>query len=376
MNTLQIKPLRPVLFRERGSALITTMFLMFVIGLAAAGVLTIIKQDMHMGGTLKSRVAAREVANGAMEQALAWLAKNPHQEGVMSTTASAANVRAGTLGAGSYTVTAATRANGTIVLLSTGSATGQVRTTRVYLHWIDSNIAFDNAIFSDASIAGNGTFVITGRVYSNASVNLGGSSSVNGDVYSAAANPVATVTSGHTKTGNMPVISFPQLDTQWYLQTASTNGQVYNASSLHFPVTFNNPAGGVIVINGNVKLSGLKDILTVNGGTLVINNGDLTSTGNGKVSITPVTNTDGTTPSLMVLNGSISLGGNSNTLKGLIYTNAGSVSLQGTSDVYANVVSKGTVTPGGTANLVSVTKNNIKIDPNMLKPQIFAWEEN
>lgn len=355
---------------ERGSAMVLAFFAILVVVLACATMLTVAKQELAMNRYLVDRNKARAVANGGMEKTLAWLTQNPTLGQAIPT-----SVSQGTMGGGSYVVTTSSVSSGVMMLLSTATVDNVTAQTRVCLKWPDSAIALNAAIFSNGNISGNGSYQVNGDVYSNQNINMGGSATVDGDVYAHGTAAVSN-TNGHGIHPGSPQISFPKVDTNYYYDIASSHGQVISLADFtkNKTATFS-PAGDVLWVNANggtISMTGNYDI-TVNG-TLVVYNGSVDIRGNANLTVNAKTTSEGTMPAMIVIGGTVSLGGGAN-IDGCIYANAGTVSMQGTADLDGNVIAWGDVNPGGTPTVTPKAKNDVELDPKDIQLSLLSWLE-
>ena len=108
-----------------------SMFFMFVVTLAAASMSLMVNQDLFMNRQLVNRARALEVANGALEQALGWIAQHPDN----TANDLPADLRTGTFGtAYAYDVEVTAYDYGLYRLMATGQVspnTSQAATQRV-----------------------------------------------------------------------------------------------------------------------------------------------------------------------------------------------------------------------------------------------------
>ena len=352
--------------RQRGSALIATMFVVAIIALEATTMYALVGQQMTTSKNSMYRADARNLANGAAERAVAWLTQNPTLYTAVPT-----SLTRGTLGNGTVSVTV-NDLSGTcpnlLQIVSTATVNNVAVTARVYFKRpTTGSLALGYGIFTNNNLDLGGTPDVYASTWTNASLTGNGSAAVHGT-----ATYVISNTSKIAGTKASGPIDFPQIDSDYYYQIALADSQVWtfdgttytNATtgttkSTSASVTFT-PTQGIVWVNctptgaTNIKLSGTKKgTLTVTDGSLFIKGaGSIDATGNGTIFITPKAGTTTTyaCPALVLLDGNLSLGGNSGLL-GCCFVANGTASMTGTSDFYGSLISYGEVSMQGTAKL-------------------------
>jgi len=343
---------------EHGSALVLSMFFMFLLTLAAASMTVMAHQGLFMNRKLVDRARAQEIANGTLEQSMGWIAKHPDNTAAELPSA----LRVGNLGAdGAYTVDVTDFGLGMYRLLATGTvAPGTLRQTsqRVAAYVRRSNYAqaFGTAVFSNGNISvGGGYDVHSGGTHSNGNTTVFGSANVNGPTTAhGTCSPAPPGISGAA------AIAFPLMDYNYYISKP-----------------------GITVVNGNLKLNS-KGSLTPSGGILYVK-GDLTVnaqyTVNGMIIVTGSVKVVGQgltvnpmgLPGIVAITGDIDLAGGS-AVNGLVYTGIGQVTANGNSTINGSIIANGTCTLSGTGALyyVSGTDPAVLNDP---KVHVLAFED-
>ena len=342
---------------ERGSALILSMFFMFVVTLAAVSMSLMVNQDLFMNRQLVNRARALEIANGALEQALGWIAQHPdNTAGDLPS-----SLRSGTFSSEyTYGLEVTAYDYGLYRLLATGqvsSNTAQAATQRVAAYVRRSNYAqaFGTAVFSNGNIGIGGNYdVASGGTHSNGDANAFGSSHITGPrTAHGVSNPSPPGVSG------VAAIEFPLLDYDYYLNQPGIeviNGNYkLNSGSI-------TPSGGILYIKGDLTVNAQ---CTVNG--MIIVTGSVRVVGQG-MTVNPMG-----LPGIIAINGDIDLGGGG-TVNGLIYTGLGAVTVRGDSTINGNIIANGTTTLSGNGilNFVGGTKPHLRNDP---KAHVLALED-
>lgn len=342
---------------ERGSALIMSMFFMFVVTLAAVSMSLMVNQDLFMNRQLVNRARALEVANGALEQALGWIAQHPDNTAGDLPSA----LRAGTFGSAyPYDLEVTAYDYGLYRLLATGQVlpnTSQVATQRVAAYVRRSNYAqaFGTAVFSNGNLSSGGNYDIrSGGIHSNGNANVFGSSTVTG-----------TRTAHGTSTPSPPGVSgaaaieFPLLDYNFYLNQPGiqvVDGD-YHLNSGSFT-----PSGGILYVKGDLTVNANA---TVNG--MIIVTGNIRVTGQG-LTVNPMG-----MPGVVAITGDIDLAGGG-IINGMIYAGLGTVTVRGNSTINGRVIANGTTTLSGNGilNFVGGTRPQLLNDP---KAHVLALED-
>ena len=374
---------------ERGAAFMTAIFCGMILALSAAGVVLMLKQSMWETRKITNDTLAKMVATGGLERAVAFLGKTP--------TASLSSVpQSGTIGtgagAGTFTITTTDlsgTSSGLVCLASNGTINNTAAQSRVYLTQpIDYSSALSLGIYAKGLIDGNGGSFTVGKVkkcdvYAVGTVIIDGKG-LYGNASSSSATCV-TNNSGYTDTPNAAKIPFPQVDSNYYYKTATSNNQKYTNLETGLPAsaytsTGFTPPGGVVWIESTsattFKFNGNKGILNVKG-IVVVNNASMDTTGNGDVTIGV---TGSLKPGLIFLNGGgINMGGNgAQVINGAIYTDSGDVTFKGGATLNGSVLCGGSVSlsGGGNGDFVSpIGKVDIVTLPTDAQCALVFWEE-
>ena len=358
---------------EKGSALIVTMFCIMILSLCAANVAIIINQSVKESKDAYWNMKAREAAVGGMEKTLSWAAS--HQEDLLSIPS---NISNGTLNGESYSVSCTLIANDIYLFKSEGTFITKEHVIRVYVLKHSPLEPFKFGMFSNCNIDGNGNFVLgsagnTGDIFANGNVNLGGNSQLFGDA-KAGGDAYAN---GDAKAGGQSLIKFPKINSTYYFDIAQKNGQIFSAlPAAALTSAGYTPPGGVLWLDmkgQSLSLSGNNGKMIVNG-TVVINGGDLKSTGNGEIKINPPIINGKQAPALLLFSSNADLSGNSQTINGLIYTNAGYVKVGGASTVTGAIVAFGSIGIIGNFVFNPSLGYDIQIDEQEKLLEILFWE--
>lgn len=342
---------------ERGSALIMAMFFMFIVSLAAVSMSLMVNQDLFMNRQLVNRARALEIANGALEQALGWVALHP------SNTASdlPSTLLTGTFGADyTYGLEVTAYDYGLYRLLATGQVspnTSQAATQRVAAYVRRSNYAqaFGTAVFSNGNLSVGGNYdIVSGGIHSNGNADVFGSAAVAGP-----RTAHGTSTPSPPGVSNATAIDFPLLDYDYYLNKPGiqvVNGNYkLNSGSI-------TPSGGILYVKGDLTVNANA---TVNG--MIIVTGSIRVVGQG-LTVNPMG-----MPGIVAITGDIDLAGGG-TVNGLIYTGLGTITIRGDSTVNGRVIANGTTTLSGNGilNFSGGTTPQLLNDP---KAHVLALED-
>ena len=351
---------------ERGVAMIVALFAILVIGLSAAGLLTLLDQEILENKNLLKRAQARAIANGGVERVIAWLTQNTGATGGAPTSVTAAN-----LGSGSYSVAVNDKGNLILEIVSTGTVGGVAVTSRAYLLSPgNGDAALSTAIFTQSNLTVSGHALVTGDLWTNHDLTAYGHIEVTGTGYY-----VGHInkwwswwlpwdfTSQHVTTP----LAFPTVDSDFLYKTAAADYEVYNFDGSKYTYTLGpnagktksgttfNPVHGVVWLNctkQNIDLAGNKGTLTVNKGSVVFKNAKtLSVSGQDTITVSPPLNSSGGSwPGLVMLDGSVIFSGyatfNGGGVYG-IYLRSGGITVSGHADFRGNIVSYGGVTISG-----------------------------
>ncbi|OPZ29894.1 MAG: hypothetical protein BWZ02_00912 [Lentisphaerae bacterium ADurb.BinA184] len=259
--------------RQRGTALVTVMFIVMVVGVGAGSLGLMVSRDVHKCRGVVDRLKAQEVATGALGRALGILAGDVSQ--IASPSAEMTN---GTLGDGTFNLTVAEDEDDSAIycLAATGTVGDQSQNVKVYVRLPESAGSFLKGLFADKDINAGGGGSCDGQVqnngtHSNGATDFGGHVSVDG-----VASAVGTVTASNNvtlksgSTPNVARIAFPKLDFDYYYSIAAAHSEVVGAegTTTNLSGTYT-PAGGVLWVVGDARIS---SHTTINGALFLTGN--------------------------------------------------------------------------------------------------------
>lgn len=243
--------------------------------------------------------------------------------------------------------------------------------------------AFEFTIVSGSTIGWTGSGVMSGgaKIHSNQALALSGS----GDITVANAySSVRISTSGNScrLTGNatapaisdsksritgtktvapVPTVAIPQIDLTPYYNYALAHGQVYSGNNFQPPA---NPSGGIVWVNGSVKITG----------------GELTgcyiATGDIDISGNAVQHKVGTYPAFVSRDGNIKMTGGA-TMEGLVYSRIGTIDFAGGGTLSGSIMSGGAFSKSG-GSMVFNYVDSTPTAPGTYSPDIVtvsAWQK-
>jgi len=341
---------------NRGTAMIAAMFCLLLTSLTAASMSILVKQQLNMGRLLMARNQAKEIAEGALSQALADMSLSP-------TKTLSAGVMNGALGEGTYDVTLTPISGNLSVLAATGTVDTIGQTIKTYVLKPTFYLALNKGIFSNdyIDVYGNGTIYngthsnTWSQMQGNCTIATGSMDSVGiSDI-----NGAACVVSGIIRSG-VSRLTMPQLDFSYYNEIAIANNQVRTG-----PCTITGditPPGGVIWVVGDVTLKKC----TINGS--VFATGSIQTQGQSSV-ISP----SNKFPALASVNGIIDFQGGS-LYKGMVYAKTGYVDCHGNCTIKGSIIAFGFVLCHGNWGVLDYEAS----DPILLddpKVHVLAWEQ-
>jgi hypothetical protein len=339
---------------RRGSALITTLIIAFSL-CACVGVL--VSAGLHvnkMAGALGGRVRAQAIAEAGACYAYSILATN------FDTRNNAASFPATAYAGGVYDVTVTPVGADRAVITATGTCDNVTEIVMLDVICVTSGSggppegAFAYTIVSgdDMTFTGSGPINVGGgTVQANGAFKMTGSCSLLGDLKSCVQiwSTGTTILDGDTwapmykgKSAGSPdnitgtkttqavaPVTIPDIDLTPYYNWAVAHGQVYNGNQ-HFSGSGNLvPNGGVMWVNGNLKIS--------TSGTMTgcfIATGDIQITGSGdQIKV-------GNLPAVISRDGDIDISG-SGRFHGLLYAKTGGFDKSGSGDVVGSIVCAG-----------------------------------
>ena len=316
-----------VLSNRRGTVFLTTMVCVFLMSTTGGYLYVMSARNSHYANQLQKSTQALMLAESGLARALSTIKVD------WNAISSDGNFPETSLGTGTYDAGVAT-VSGRYLVSSVGSVEGVTRTVSAEV--TPPAISALDYAFAGGSIAahvidpgtGQATGTITGDIYSAGPLTLDGPTggnllNITGDVDGASTiSTSSSVTVSGTQTQNYTAtVNFPTVDFSYYQTIATANSQYYNGdqtfASGALPAA---PAGGVIYVNGNVKIRGTQSVTAA-----VIATGNITIEKSGSTYPRVTVNKFGNFPALMTQNGSITFtstgnGGAYLTVTGLIYS--------------------------------------------------------
>jgi len=345
-----------------GSAFITTMFVIGVLSVVTAGMITIavnqpfaVRRDCDM-------IRAKAIAEAGANIAFVMICSN------YSTVSNSAAFPVTNYRGGKYDPTVTPMSPTSAVISCIGVYNVATSTVALDVRNITTNMptgsgqpaatgAYACAMMSGGQMTWNGNSTVNmgaGTLQSNTGLQIAGNSRIQGDVairgqlkmtgnarvtgdataasYSLSGNTSVT---GTKTTGTVPLVAIPDIDLTPYYNTALANGQVYSSShsfSGNYTMT---PPGGIIWVDGDLSFSG--------NGTIT---GCIIATGNITMSGNVTQNAVNYYPALVSQTGNITLAGNTS-LHGLLYTKTGNTTISGNVELTGSIISAGTYNMSG-----------------------------
>ncbi len=348
---------------ENGSAMIAVLFFAILISMAAGNIFVLARQEISLGHRIVDRTSAQQVAEGAANQALGYMAAD-----LANITSPPAVVTSGSMGNGAYAVQVNTFGGSSFEIISTGTVNDMSRTIRVYGRYpSDPTLALNKAFFTNANLKLTGGGAVNknvegGDTHSNQNTELSGHVTLTGAASSTGTMSVTGAASAADgATDGEPPIAFPKLDFDHYYAIAEANSEVYDGD-----VQLNgnySPTGGVMWVNGNVKT---KSHVNFNG--LLIVTGDIHQASQ----FTQVQYDD--YPALVSRNGNMHLSGQTET-EGLIIAQTGSIDLTGVCTINGSIMAWGDIFTRGNWGVVNFTAQEPELeDDGGRTVEILVWE--
>ena len=364
---------------KTGSALLTTMGIVFLIAAVAAGMVAMGRQEVFSSIRLRDYVKAQMIAEAGVNDAYNELktnwaarldaAKFPltsfdggHYDatvfGVGSNTASITST-------GLYgTATATVRADiQNIITTTTNGATipgvgpfGFAILSGGNVSWAgnsDMEMMSNGFIHANGSYEANGVNTVRGNVESSVGISLIGAAAITG---TAKAPVVEGAHVGSEIEGPVPVVPVPNIDLTPYYNAALANNQVFSGTkTISGTVT---PAGGIMWVNGNLIIQEG----TFNGCFIATGTIEMKAAANDTtIALNQVNNY----PVLASRDGSILVKqAKLLTFDGLIYVKTGGFDKQGAGDVEA----RGSIIAAGNVSKVGEWSGFIYSDPTPAPP--------
>ena len=348
---------------QQGSALIAVLVIALIVAFAAGSLGTMLRSSAHTNRIIVNRVKARQIADGAAQQALALIADDFDR---VSTPTS--EMTSGSLGDGTYEVDIQDLGNNTAVILADGTVGNRTERVKVFFRFPQSGAAFDKGVFANDDFTGSGggsLGTLDHGSHSNQDTYLKGHVTVRGDADSVGSTTVrgAATVNGVVRSGVSP-IDFPAVDFDHYYNIASANGEVYtpNGGTLQMKNQTYSPDGGVMWVVGDVKISGHT---TINGALFVT--GDIKQAGQCEL------NKAGALPAFVSRDGDIHLSGHGASIEGLVYAASGRIDVTGYHRIYGALVAWGEVFTRGNWGVLDFVRENPEME-GANAVEILAWE--
>lgn len=349
-----------------GSALVAVMFVILGVGGILGTMIWSGMNSAHRARVLSERVKALAIAEAGLNRAYSILATNwaarDNPEMFPDTQ----------YGDGSYSVTIRSITDKLVLIISTGicgratvDVLADIKNYGSGSQWTEETDPFNYSILAggggmdwqgngDITLMGNAPVHSNGKLFVNGNGNIIGnvSSSVeirtvgsaqlrgNADAPSFSGKSPGNVTGTATQR-QVPPVQIPDIDLTPFYNTALQNGEVYSGN-LHYSSSGTiRPNGGVMWVNGSLKVSGQYNIEGC-----IIATGDIEITGNGdaeKIAKLPL---------LVSRDGNIKISG-SGRYHGLIYAKTGDFTKTGNGDVIGTIICGDKFTKGGGWSLMS-----------------------
>ncbi|MFW5893557.1 MAG: hypothetical protein ACOCUY_00280 [Verrucomicrobiota bacterium] len=353
-------------YNEQGSALVTLLFFAVLISLVAGNVGNMVRQQMHISKRVVDRTSAQQVAEGAANQALAYVAENPEEHlGPLPS-----NLKNGSIGDGEYQVELDESNDSYFSIISTGTINEMSRTVRIHGRVPIEGQAFAYALFSNGDIDCAGTGDVTGDsgdgdIHANQDVIISGNAYIAGSASAVGSVDGAGNVGGTVTEGENP-ISFPNVDYDHYYQIAEDNNEIHDGDL--YLDSDRTPTGGILWVNGDVHVGGggRKSPATFTG--MLIATGDIKQASHYR----HYQNDD--RPSMISRDGNVHLSGQTQILDGLVYAGSGRVKLSGGSAFHGAIMAWDEIDIKGNWDLIEYVQQDPEIEKGDDRIQILAWE--
>lgn len=365
MDTIVTQPQRNK--KTRGSALLMAMFCIALVSLAVAGMSQMVNGQVQMNKMMVNNAKAREVANGALEQALAMMSIMQLDDEASELPS---ELESGTIGDGTYTVELYEMDYGLYEVKAKGTVGPVTEQIKVYIRKPNAGQAFKKGMFSNSNIDISGSGTARAGTHSNGNQRVWGSVDMwTGDADAAGTMEVGGSANLHggTANANKPRITMPQLNWDYYYQIAVANGQVRNGNqTLDGVLTI---PGGIMWVNGDVTLKGKK-------GSVITGSIFATGSINQESNLTITSANLTKNPVLASRDGSLNLKGNGNGggIFGFVYLKTGYVDWTGNCNLKGAIIANGDIWARGNWGDL----DPIEVNPEILEdPRIhlLAYEE-
>jgi hypothetical protein len=389
---------------KKGFALFTVLFIIAAISVMLGTLVFIGSQRAFTAKRLVNKVKALAYAEAGIDYAYSILSMdfedrtNSSLFALSSTNASGKSI----YGDGSFDITLTPVSNKYVIVTSVGECGNAMVTAEILVD--DENAGsggntpadysnmegFNYAILSGGTFdfGGSGTVgTIGAKLHSNSPLNNKGSAKTEVDISSHTTISIGnnkTITgdvttpdpdwttskitiTGTATTKAVPAVTIPDIDLTPYFLWAKKNKQVYSSGDT-LP---QNPAGGVIWVDGDLTLS--------SGGSIngsIIATGDIHISGGSSMDVSSTT----TAFALASRDGDVTIT-TSGTLKGLVYVKNGDYSQTANGRLEGQLIVNGNIKKGGNSDIVFF-KRSVPSDPDPAStdpvsawPVVAAWQK-
>lgn len=362
-NEQKQNPMMPLTHnpKEQGSALPILLFFAVLISLVAGNVASLARQQMHISRLVVNRSSAQKIAEGAANQALAYVAQNQDDPWPLPD-----NLKNGSMGDGEYDVTLDNSNDGYFSIVATGTVKNLSRTVKVHARMPELGHAFAFAMFSNGNIKLRAPGESIGDIHANQNITIKGNATVNGDASAVGEIEGGSNVTGTSKEGSAP-ISFPRLNLDHYYAIAEENNEIHDGD-LDLSGD-QSPAGGVLWVNGDVHISG-------GGSNSVEFTGMLIATGDIHQASHYTHNQKDKLPAMVSRDGNIKLSGGLSDITGMIFAQTGRIKTTGGGNPLLSAIMAWDDIEITTANW-DIDDNNpteVEIENADDRIQVLAWE--
>lgn len=380
----------PITDRRTGAALLAVMTVLMIVSALLGTIMTVSKQNAHMAKMLADRVRALAYAEAGVSEAYATLATN------FSLCTNGAAFPAKNYAAGTYDVTVTPvstnvavisckarcrSADAEVIVDIRNYGTGNAGTVA------PAGTAWEKSVFAGSQLAINGNGTFKGKLHSNKAMKYSGgldfgtdylenssslSITVSGQIKTPGILKAPTIVPGSSNPGGatiqpgpVPTVAFPPLDLTPYYNIAVKNGAVYPGGNYNNAVNWTGVPGGVIWVNGDIRIGG-----NFKFDGLLICTGNITIQGN--VDQHKINGLGG----IVSRDGAIKFGGGHNG-EGLVYA-PGDITFGGQNFIKGQIMSGGTVTGNGNLGALEFEYSPLPLAmPDTFKDKvaISAWQK-
>ncbi|MEI6218347.1 MAG: hypothetical protein WCP86_05570 [bacterium] len=196
-------------------------------------------------------------------------------------------------------------------------------------------------------MAGSGG--VEGDISSSVKIWLTGSSHITGDAAAPLFDTSGSCITGSKTTGSVAAVAIPNIDLTPYYNAALASGQVYNGNQ-HFSSGNVAPSGGIMWVNGNLKISSSGQMI---GCFIATGNVDITGSGD-QIKVANY-------PAFVSRDGDVDLAGSGQT-HGLIYVKTGNFDTSGSGNHTGSIIVGGTFDASGSGDFMTY-ENSTPVPP-------------